>query len=165
MLRAGQYGFVRRGTMSADLERRVPREGHLFGDVVRVRRLALKMTQQQLAEATGMVVTTSSISKIENGKEVRLSRPRLIALAHALELPVGYLWKASGYPGASLRDMETEAALAEVPLAGDFIIRTVSRWAQTQDEPTLRTMPVEQQLRLAAAWAEREWGVKPAVAH
>jgi transcriptional regulator with XRE-family HTH domain len=74
----------RRG--AADLDRRI-------GERVRQRRILLGLTQQQLAELIG--VTYQQAHKYESGIN-RISSGRLLALAQALGVDVGYLLQGLG---------------------------------------------------------------------
>ena len=60
----------------------------LIGKRIKERRLALKLTQERLAEAVDIGI--QHISKIENG-HTKLSPPCLIAIANALQTTVNHL--------------------------------------------------------------------------
>jgi transcriptional regulator with XRE-family HTH domain len=60
----------------------------LIGERIKARRLALKLTQETLAESAGIGI--QHISKIENGN-TKLSLPCLIALANTLQTTVDNL--------------------------------------------------------------------------
>ena len=78
----------------------------LVGQRIRARRLALKLTQERLAEAAD--ISIQHMSKIENG-HTKLSLPCVIALANALKTTVDHLLMdsvdASG--GDVVRDAES----------------------------------------------------------
>src|SRR5690242_13585860 len=61
--------------------------------MLRARRIALGLTQQQLAEAVG--ITYQQAHKYETGAN-RISVGRLAALARALEVDVGYFYEGLG---------------------------------------------------------------------
>ena len=60
-----------------------------IGDRIRNRRLALNMTQEELAKKLGYK-TKGSITKIESGYQ-NLTQPKIVAMAKALETSPAYL--------------------------------------------------------------------------
>ena len=66
------------------------------GNRVRMRRLVLGMSQEQLADAIGL--TFQQVQKYENGKN-RMASSRLQQVANALEVPVAFFFE--GGPGQS----------------------------------------------------------------
>jgi transcriptional regulator with XRE-family HTH domain len=71
--------------------------GRALGAYIRERRIELGLSQEQLAERIGATKVQSDISRLERGR-VSLPRPSvLMALAAALEVPVGNLLIASGW--------------------------------------------------------------------
>lgn len=57
---------------------------YYFGEIIRNRRKELKMSQERLAEVVGK--KRPYISRIENGKDVRISN--LLLVANALDLTI-----------------------------------------------------------------------------
>ncbi len=76
----------------------------LIGERIKERRLALKLTQEYLAEEAGIGI--QHMSKIENGN-TKLSLPCLIAVANALQTTVNHLLSDS--VAASKPDMVLHA--------------------------------------------------------
>ncbi len=74
-----RYG--KRGTESRE-KFRDEAFSYYFGEIIRSRRKALKMSQNELAELVGK--KRPYISRIENGEDIRLSN--LILIANALKL-------------------------------------------------------------------------------
>jgi len=78
-----------------------------LGRVIRERRTALGLTQEELAERVGDGVRQAEISRLEHDKVSLPRRPRLEQLAKALDLQVGHLLASSGWTGAEhLDDVE-----------------------------------------------------------
>ena len=57
---------------------------------VMIARRKKKLTQQQVAEAAG--ISRSSLSKIENGKDLSVSKDLMLKLAKILDSTVDYLF-------------------------------------------------------------------------
>ena len=77
-----------------------------LGQVVRARRIALEMSQEELAARVtdlGSPISQADISRIELGKVALPRRRRLEHLARALGLTPGELLAASGWAGAAER--------------------------------------------------------------
>lgn len=65
----GKKGTPRRDAYEANRQRRV--QAHYFGAIVKEKRKAKHLTQEQLAEMIG--VQKGQVSKIENGQNITLS--------------------------------------------------------------------------------------------
>lgn len=65
----GKVGTPRRDAYEANLQRRI--QAHYFGELVKEKRKAKRLTQEQLAEMIG--VQKGQVSKIENGQNITLA--------------------------------------------------------------------------------------------
>lgn len=74
-----------------------------LGVIIRGRRLELGLTQEQLAELIGDGVRQAEVSRLERDRIILPRRPRLEAIAGALNLPIGALLMRSGWAGATRR--------------------------------------------------------------
>jgi transcriptional regulator with XRE-family HTH domain len=68
-----------------------------LGETIRARRIALGLTQEQLAERIGDGVRQAEVSRLEAGRVVQPRRSRLEKIALALDLPMGELLARSGW--------------------------------------------------------------------
>jgi transcriptional regulator with XRE-family HTH domain len=84
---------------------------------LRERRLALGLTQQQLAERLGG--SAQQVHKYETGVD-RLSAGRLFQLAEALEVEVGFFFAGLEPAVADVKPASTERERALLGLARDF---------------------------------------------
>ncbi|MDR0292868.1 MAG: helix-turn-helix transcriptional regulator [Oscillospiraceae bacterium] len=101
----------------------------LIGRRIKERRLALKLTQETLAEAAE--ISIQHMSKIENG-HTKLSLPCLIALANALQTTVDHLLMDS--MGASKPDVirDAESIFADCTPSEVFVLtQTVNALKQS----------------------------------
>lgn len=73
------------------------------GPVIRDRRLELGLTQEQLAELIADGVGQVDVSRMERDQITLPRRPRLEAIAGALNLPIGALLMRSGWVEATRR--------------------------------------------------------------
>ena len=90
---------------------------------MRERRMMLGMTQQQLAELMG--VTYQQVHKYESGSN-RISAGRLLEIARALQVEVGYLFENTG----TGEPEPTPQRRAMLELARNFVrIRSVAQQA------------------------------------
>lgn len=71
-----------------------------LGQVIRLRRIELGLTQEALAERVGDGVRQAEISRLEHDGVALPRRQRLEQLALALEMPMGVLLARSGWMGA-----------------------------------------------------------------
>lgn len=71
-----------------------------LGQVIRTRRQALGLTQEQLAERIGDGVRQAEVSRLECDRVALPRRRRLERIAFALELPIGQLLATAGWSGA-----------------------------------------------------------------
>ena len=74
-------------------------EPHTLGDVIRSRRLALQLTQEELAERIGDGVRQAEVSRLERGRVTLPRRRRLERIAAALDLSLGELLAHAGWAG------------------------------------------------------------------
>lgn len=83
------------------------------GELIKARRVALRLTQRQLAAAIG--VTHSYINKLEKGFELA-KRDRCAALARVLDVPFAELWNltAAARQDADLKRIRLRGDLAEL---------------------------------------------------
>ena len=72
-------------------------EGRSLGEAIRLRRLDLGMSQEELAEQIGPDVRQSDVSRLERGKIVFPRLERLNQIASALGLSVGALLTDAGW--------------------------------------------------------------------
>jgi transcriptional regulator with XRE-family HTH domain len=91
----------------------------LIGLRVRERRLALKLTQETLAESAGIGI--QHMSKIENGK-TKLSLPCLVSLANALETTVDKFLIDNITVTTQIATAEADAVFADCTPAEIYII-------------------------------------------
>lgn len=95
------------------------RDHHMtLGEAIRQRRMAMGLTQEELAERVGENVRQSDISRLERDYVGLPRRARLEALARALDLSLGELLLRSGWitAGSDLQDQETiSSAFGPVP--------------------------------------------------
>ncbi|MCL2513483.1 MAG: helix-turn-helix transcriptional regulator [Oscillospiraceae bacterium] len=91
----------------------------LIGRRIKERRLALKLTQETLAEFAGIGI--QHMSKIENG-HTKLSLPCLIALANALKTTVDHLLMDSIDVSAPDIIREAESVFSDCTPAEIFVI-------------------------------------------
>jgi len=73
-----------------------------LGQVIRLRRSELGLTQEELAERVGGGVRQAEISRLERDGVNLPRRQRLEQLAQALDMPLGALLARSGWSGAEL---------------------------------------------------------------
>src|SRR5262249_2092289 len=71
-----------------------------LGQVIRSRRLALGLTQEELAERIGDGVRQAEVSRLECDRVTLPRRPRLERIAAALGLPLGDVLATAGWSGA-----------------------------------------------------------------
>lgn len=85
-----------------------------LGQVIRSRRLALGLTQEELAERIGDGVRQAEVSRLERGGVALPRRRRMERIAAALKVPLGELLAATDWSGAgvafSAQTPPTEAA-------------------------------------------------------
>jgi transcriptional regulator with XRE-family HTH domain len=72
-----------------------------LGEVIRARREALGLTQEELALRIGDAVRQAEVSRLEHDRIVLPRRDRLERIATALDLPLGVLLASSGWVGAA----------------------------------------------------------------
>jgi len=104
----------------------MPRKKHqavdaFIGARVRLRRLMLGMSQEELSNQLG--VTFQQIQKYEKGVN-RISASRLFELSHALDVPVQFFFDGldeptDPYPEAGSR--KPEAGMADEPLLNPYL--------------------------------------------
>jgi transcriptional regulator with XRE-family HTH domain len=70
-------------------DKKIPLEGETLDNYIRRLRTDLKMSQQQLADASGIHI--QSMGKIERGQTSRLNQKTKASLAVALGVPIEYL--------------------------------------------------------------------------
>ena len=71
-----------------------------LGQFIRERRMDLGLTQEQLAERVGEGVRQAEISRLEQDRVSLPRRPRLEAIAAALDVSIGDLMVTTGWIGA-----------------------------------------------------------------
>jgi transcriptional regulator with XRE-family HTH domain len=71
-----------------------------LGQVIRTRRLALGLTQEELAERIGDGVRQAEVSRLECDRVTLPRRRRMERIAAALDLPLGQLLATAGWSGA-----------------------------------------------------------------
>src|SRR4051794_41082580 len=72
-------------------------ESRSLGDAIRLRRLELGMSQEELAERIGLDVRQSDVSRLERGKILFPRMERLNQIAAALGLSIGALLIEAGW--------------------------------------------------------------------
>jgi transcriptional regulator with XRE-family HTH domain len=75
-------------------------EARTLGQVIRSRRIALALTQEELAERIGDGVRQAEISRLERDRVTLPRRRRLERIAAALDLSLGELLATAGWSGA-----------------------------------------------------------------
>ena len=114
-----------------------------LGMTIRARRIELGLTQEELAGRVGGRLRQSEISRLERDVVTLPRRPRLEAIAAALDLPVGELLARSGWVGANeiaARNDARSAGAVAAPAQTD-----PSRWrprapAHESDEPAVERL-------------------------
>lgn len=95
-------------------------ESRSLGDAIRLRRLELGMSQEELAERIGPDVRQSDVSRLERGKILFPRLERLNQIAAALGMSIGALlieagWfsddEAASFSAAGLLDVRTDTAI------------------------------------------------------
>jgi transcriptional regulator with XRE-family HTH domain len=94
-------------------------ESRSLGDAIRLRRLELGMSQEELAERIGPDVRQSDVSRLERGKILFPRLERLNQIASALGMSIGALLIEAGW----FTDEETSA------------VSSVTRWDDHDDIP------------------------------
>jgi transcriptional regulator with XRE-family HTH domain len=75
-------------------------QSQTLGDVIRERRIALNLTQEELAERIGDGVRQAEVSRLERGRVSLPRRKRLERIAAALDIPLGELLARAGWAAA-----------------------------------------------------------------
>ena len=145
-----------------------------LGQVIRARRLALGLTQEELAERIGDGVRQAEVSRLECDRVSLPRRRRLTRIASALELSVGELLASAGWlvadaalrpPTPTVADLPvTEPAPAIVPREVAARTRHVPEastdlWAAIERSRALQartTHLLEVSTALAARWWSEE---------
>jgi transcriptional regulator with XRE-family HTH domain len=90
-----------------------------LGQVIRSRRLALGMTQEELAERIGDGVRQAEVSRLECDRVSLPRRRRLMRIAEALQIPLGELLASAGWAGAdTVFRAQEDTAVAPAPVVG-----------------------------------------------
>jgi transcriptional regulator with XRE-family HTH domain len=93
-------------------------ESRSLGEAIRLRRLELGMSQEELAERIGPDVRQSDVSRLERGKILFPRLERLNQIASALSVSIGALLIEAGW----FTDEESaQIAAAELPDAGSSV--------------------------------------------
>lgn len=101
MIHGEEYDVVRPGVYSRN-ENGIELRVWVTGDIIADRRKKMHLSQDQLAEATGL--NRSSISRYESGKAKKIPHDVLEAIAKRLNCTTDYLTALTDDPNESLSD-------------------------------------------------------------
>jgi transcriptional regulator with XRE-family HTH domain len=131
-----------------------------LGQVIRSRRIALGLTQEELAERIGDGVRQAEVSRLERGRVTLPRRQRLAHIADALNMPVGELLASSGWAGAGealrspgdvLPESRRTSPPTLEPVSGTAALRDAIAQSRALQEQTTRLL--ETSMALAARWS------------
>jgi transcriptional regulator with XRE-family HTH domain len=123
-------------------------EARTLGQVIRSRRLALGLTQEELADRIGDGVRQAEVSRLECDRVALPRRRRLERIAAALDVPVGELLAAAGWSGAD------GAFRPPTPAAEEPAALSVPAPPEADDPPVVHHLPSMTDLRHALIRAQ-----------
>jgi transcriptional regulator with XRE-family HTH domain len=100
----------------------LPPKTQSLGTFIRERRLALGLTQAQLAERIGDSLQQADVSRLERNHISLPRRQRLMAIAAALEVTLGELLVRTGWMEEDLIGESTDVAVDALPVESAWAV-------------------------------------------